>query len=149
MEMPSSLKDLQTLCIKHNLKYKGKTKAELTESLKSVDGDLYILEEYKDNFQTNNIKKLRTFCSEKGLSKTGSKCELIRRLRESNKSNSNIQVLKWADRRRKKVNSKKSTNPNSQVKSTVTKTIYSNFTKEDLKKECLKRCLPTYGRGQG
>ena len=78
MNYPNKLKDLQVLCQKNGLKFKGKRKAELIEVLNA--NSVVVVDTVDDNFENLQVKVLREKCKEYGLSVYGTKGELVRRL---------------------------------------------------------------------
>ena len=65
MTFPESLKDLQSLCMKNGIKYKGKTKAQLKDALAGSNVDDGSISE---NFAKYTVTILKDLCKEKGLS---------------------------------------------------------------------------------
>ena len=101
MNYPDKLKDLQDLCQKNGLKYKGKRKAELVDVLKANSVTVATSD---DNFENLQIKILREKCKEYGLSVYGAKEELVRRLksfRNDDMDVGTIPVVQWKGRGRK------------------------------------------------
>ena len=89
MNFPESLKDLQSLCMKNGIKYKGKTKAQLKDALAGLNVDKGVISE---DFAKCTVNILKDLCKRKGLSGNGNKGELIKRL-ESLEKNDNDDML--------------------------------------------------------
>ena len=78
--MPHTLRELQALCDLKGLKVKGKTKDALRTLLNSavevvddsVDIDVDIID-----IENKKLKDLKPICERRGLSKIGSKVELV------------------------------------------------------------------------
>ena len=73
----TSLKELQEMCKTNGIKFKGKTKAQLKDALKVDDVAKEATE--NDGFEKKSVKELRDLCVKEGLSRVGSKSELIKR----------------------------------------------------------------------
>ena len=102
MNYPNKLKDLQVLCQKNGLKFKGKRKAELIEVLNA--NSVVVVDTVDDNFENLQVKVLREKCKEYGLSVYGTKGELVRRLNSFKDGNDDAESLprvQWNTRGRK------------------------------------------------
>ena len=80
MSLPNTLKELQNLCEDNGIRFKGKTKAQLRELL----GEKNIQAE-KDDLEHKSVKELKEMCDRKGISKTGNKEEIRKRLKSADK----------------------------------------------------------------
>ena len=89
MNLPSTLRELQALCDLKGLKFKGKTKDALRTLLNSavevVDDSVDIDDDIID-IKNKKLKELKLVCERRGLSKVGSKIELIRRIKSANEN---------------------------------------------------------------
>ena len=74
-----NLKDLQFLCEEKGLKFKGKTKAQLVTLINNNKAEEVDTIEDK-NYSELSIKELREICTKSGLSRFGTKAELVKRL---------------------------------------------------------------------
>ena len=107
MNLPSSLRDLQNLCHEKGLKYTGKTKDTLSTLLielagETVDDQINIDDDINDDIEVKKLKDLKLMCQERGLSKVGSKAELIKRIKLfTTKKENDIPVIRWQNRGRK------------------------------------------------
>ena len=86
MDLLSTLRELQALCDLKGLKFKGKTKDALRTLLNSavevVDDSLDIDDDIID-IENKKLKDLKLICERRGLSKIGSRVELVRRIQSS------------------------------------------------------------------
>ena len=99
MDLPPTLGELQALCDLKGLAFKGKTKDALRTLLNSavevVDDSVDIDDDIID-FENKKLKDLKLICERRGLSKIGSKVELVRRIKSSTeKRDDGIPVLQW------------------------------------------------------
>ena len=143
MNLPDNLKDLQKLCKDKSLKFKGKTKAQLKEILSiEVDIDASTGEE---DFGQLTVKELKAKCEELGLSKYGTKAELVKSL--ENKNVQGLKVVQWTKRGRKAATRPSETVYASDEESDVEADVsaYDNLKKYELKEICMKRNLPGSG----
>jgi hypothetical protein len=146
MNYPDNLKDLQVMCQKHGLKFKGKRKAELVEALKarsSVEVESDIVED----IEKLKVGELREKCKEQCLSVYGTKCEMITRLQSFKDNESDfIPVVQWNGRGRRVA-----TRPSETVDNESEDTdeeedyTYKDMKKIDLRQECVARKLPASG----
>ena len=145
-----NLKDLQFLCEEKGLKFKGKTKAQLVTLINNNKAEEVDTIEDK-NYSELSIKELREICTKSGLSRFGTKAELVKRLNEKeNNKMDERRVIKWNDRGRKKA-----TRPSESVGCDASSDdsseddddseIYKELKKDELKKKCLERNIPTSG----
>ena len=99
MTLPNNLCDLQKLCEEKSLKFKGKTKAQLKELLSmeviTIEDEVFAGED----LSKLTVKALKERCENEGLSKCGTKGELLKRL--ETKNTMGLQVVKWKKKRTK------------------------------------------------
>ena len=98
----ASLRELQDMCKVKGIKFKGKTKAQLLDALKANDDAQEVSEE--NGLEKKSIRELRDLCANDGLSRVGTKSELIKRLVSF--MNDNVEgrrVVNWNERGRKNV----------------------------------------------
>ena len=98
MTLPNNLKDLQKMCEERSLKFKGKTKAQLKELL-SIEVVVVNDDAIHEDLTTLTLKALNEMCSEIGLSKYGTKTELIKRL--ESKTPEGLTTMSWNKRGQK------------------------------------------------
>ena len=72
MTLPNNLKVLQRMCEERSLKFKGKTKAQLKELL-SIEVVVVNDDAIHEDLTALTVKALKEKCSERGLSKYGTK----------------------------------------------------------------------------
>ena len=149
MNYPNKLKDLQVLCQKNGLKFKGKRKAELIEVLNA--NSVVVVDTVDDNFENLQVKVLREKCKEYGLSVYGTKGELVRRLNSFKDGNDDAESLprvQWNTRGRK-VPSRPSETVQVEDISTDDEgeeaSKYDDLRKNELRQECIARKLPASG----
>ena len=96
MSLPNTLKELQNLCEDNGIRFKGKTKAQLRELLceKNIQAE-------KDDLENKSVKELKEMCDRKGISNTGNKEEIRKRLKSADKDSEGLAVIKWNQRGRK------------------------------------------------
>ena len=147
MTFPESLKDLQSLCMKNGIKYKGKTKAQLKDALAGSNVDDGAISE---NFAKYTVTILKDLCKEKGLSAYGNKGELVKRLESLEKNDNNgIRIVQWQKRGRKPtrpsetVGCEEEDDDDSEDDGTNLK--FKDMKKQELKDECVRRNLPASG----
>ena len=99
MTLPNTQKELQALCKANSIKFKGKTKAEMIEALNKNEVTDDATE--KDVTTEKTVKELRELCCKAGLSRLGSKQELLRRLEVLENNPGGRDVVRWNDRGRK------------------------------------------------
>ena len=127
----SSLRELQDMCKSNGIKFKGKTKSQLVDALKANDGAHEVTE---DNcLEKKSVRELRDICAKEGLSCLGTKSELIKRLGPFKNDERGRKV-------KKPVEIVVDDDPES-----LDSDEYGNLKKEELKKVCLDRNLPTAG----
>ena len=103
-----------------------------------------ILEDIGD-LGSKRLKELNLICEKKGLSKTGSKSEIIRRIELLMKEKeSNVPVVEWNKRGRKPKKARKATSE-MDVDDNVPDNTYGALKKHELKQMCVARNLPALG----
>ena len=141
----SSLKELQALCEASSIKFKGKTKAQLMEALKvnDVAGDAT----EKNNDKGKSVKELRDLCAKVGMSRLGTKLELLKRLEsfENGNGNDGRKVVNWVDRGRKAATRPSETVGLDESSEDEDNIKYSDMRKDELRKQCVERNLPASG----
>ena len=141
----SSLKELQALCEASSIKFKGKTKAQLMEALKvnDVAGDAT----EKNNDKGKSVKELRDLCAKVGMSRLGTKQELLKRLEsfENGNGNDGRKVVNWVDRGRKAATRPSETVGLDESSEDEDNIKYSDMRKDELRKQCVERNLPASG----
>ena len=140
----ASLRELQDMCKVKGIKFKGKTKAQLLDALKANDDAQEVSEE--NGLEKKSIRELRDLCANDGLSRVGTKSELIKRLVSF--MNDNVEgrrVVNWNERGRKNIKKPVENVDIESVESVESDDMYVNLKKEELKKMCLDRNLPTSG----
>ena len=142
MALPDNLKKLQELCVMKNMRYKGRTKAQLRDMLEHESDD-----DIKDDLEKKTVKELKNMCEKKGLCKVGNKNELRKRLESlEDGSEEGLRVIKWKKRGRKVA-----TRPSETVFEEHSESDdeepneYHNQKKAELRQECLTRNLPASG----
>lgn len=145
MNLPNNLKDLQKLCEDKSLKFKGKTKAQLKDML-AVEIVVVDEDSSKEDFSRLNVKTLKAKCEELGLSKYGTKSELVKRL--ENKNTEGLKVVQWKKRARnvptRPSETVEDTDDSTDDEEDVTST-YCNLKNHELRALCLSRNLPGSG----
>ena len=156
MNLPSSLRDLQNLCHEKGLKYKGKTKDTLRTLLielagEPVDDQINIDDDINDDIEVKKLKDLKLMCQERGLSKVGSKAELIKRIKlfTTNKEN-DIPVIRWQNRGRKHKEVEEASGKVVDLSLEVTEredlpNKYQGLKKHELRSICVSRNIPASG----
>ena len=132
MSLPNTRKELQNLCEENDIRFKGKTKAQLRELLGEKN-----IQAGKDDLEHKSVKELKEMCERKGISKTGNKEEIRKRLKSADKDSEGLAVIKWNQRGRK-VAQRPSESADDDNE-------YKSMKKNELKQECLKRNLPASG----
>ena len=144
MSLPNTLKELQELCEKKILKFKGKTKSQLKHLLSDE------IEPEVTAFEQKSVKELKEMCDEKGIAKVGNKATLRNRLESlDNESEDGLMIVKWNQRGRK-VASKPSEdvdndNDSDDENDEQETSKYKCMKKNELRKECMSRNLPASG----
>ena len=146
MTLPNTQKELQALCKANSIKFKGKTKAEMIEALNKNEVTDDATE--KDVTTEKTVKELRELCCKAGLSRLGSKQELLRRLEVLENNPGGRDVVRWNDRGRKVATRPSETvglDDSDDESSGEDDNKYTKMKKDELKRQCLDRNLPTAG----
>ena len=157
MDLPSTLRELQALCDLKGLTFKGKTKDALRTLLNSavevVDDSLDIDDDIID-IENKKLKDLKLICERRGLSKIGSKVELVRRIKSSTeKRDDGVPVLQWRKRGRKQREAREACTDDANTDdATVEVSVNSNdiqykgLKKHELRQMCVMKNLPASGK---
>ena len=140
----TSLKELQEMCKSNGIRFKGKTKAQLQDDLK--DNDVAKKATENNVFEKKSVNDLRDLCLKEGLSRVGTKAELIKRLESfKNGDKDGRRIVNWNERGRKVATRPSETVEELSDSEEDTPEKYGHMKKEELKKECLDRNIPTSG----
>ena len=131
--------ELQNLCEENDIRFKGKTKAQLRELLGEKN-----IQAGKDDLEHKSVKELKEMCERKGISKTGNKEEIRKRLKSADKDSEGLALIKWNQRGRK-VAQRQSEAVDDESDDDDDDNEYKSMKKNELKQECLKRNLPAAG----
>ena len=116
------------MCKSNGIKFKGKTEAQLLDALKANDGAHEVTE--ANCLEKKSVRELRDICAKEGLSRLGTKSELIKRLGSFNNDDSEgMRVVNWNEKVKKPVEIVVDDDPES-----LDSDEYGNLKKEELKK---------------
>ena len=134
------------MCEERSLKFKGKTKAQLKELL-SIEVVVVNDDAIHEDLTTLTVKALKEKCSERGLSKYGTKTELIKRL--ESKTPEGLTIMSWNKRGRKHQGEIPINDIEDDDDEDATvcddDSAYTMMKKHELRELCMNRNLPASG----